>query len=93
MAASPQHATLVANTVATMTFDEDFPEMEIVNVDGAAAVYVRFGSTAPTVAGTGCIAIPATPGMWRFKPKTSGATVVKFISAGTPKVSARGVRP
>lgn len=91
MAASPQHATLVASTVATMTFDEDFTEVEVTNVDGAAVVYFRFDGTNPVVAAAGTHVLPAAVGSVIRKPKTSGVTVVKFISAGTPKVSVRGI--
>lgn len=92
MAASPQHATLVAATVATMTFDLDFPEIEVTNVDGTDIIYFRCGSTAPTVAGAGSYVVPAIEGATvRMRPQTSGATVVKIISAGTPKVSVRGI--
>jgi hypothetical protein len=80
MAASPQHATLVANTVTTLTFDEDFDRVEVLNVDGAAEVYFRFGSTNPTVGGS-----------VEAQPRLSRATVVKLISSGTPKVSVRGL--
>lgn len=92
MAASPQHATLVATTVATMTFDEDFAEFEVTNVDGAAIVYFRFDGVAPVAAAAGTYVLPAAVGSIRVKPHTSGVSVVKFISAGTPKVSARGIR-
>lgn len=91
MAASPQHATLVASTVATLTFDEDFAEVEVTNVDGAAAVYFRFDGVAPVIAAAGTHVLPAAIGSVIRKPKTSGPTVVKLISAGTPKVSARGI--
>jgi hypothetical protein len=92
MAVSPQHATLVGSTVATMTFDEDFAEMEIMNVTGTSAVYVRFDGVAPVVAAAGTHVVPAIAGATIIrKPKTSGASVVKFISAGTPVVSARGI--
>lgn len=92
MAVSPQHATLVAATVATLTFDIDFPEIEVTNVDGADIVYFRCGGTAPTVAGAGSYVVHATKGAAvTIRPQTSGPTVVKLISAGTPKVSARGI--
>ena len=91
MAASPQHATLVANTVTTLTFDEDFDRVEVLNVDGAAEVYFRFGSTAPTVGGTGCHVLPAAISSAEVQPRLSRATVVKLISSGTPKVSVRGL--
>lgn len=92
MAGTPQHATLVAATVATMTFDSDFGEVEVTAVDGAAAVYFRFDGVAPVAAATGTYVLPAVAGYTKtIKPKTSGPTVVKFISTGTPKVSARGI--
>lgn len=91
MAGSPQHATLVADTVTTMTFDQDFTRIEVVNVDGADAVYFRVGATAPAVAATGSHVLPAAVGALEVDVHTAGNTVVKLISAGTPKVSARGI--
>lgn len=92
MAASPQHVTLVAATVSTLTFDEDFAEVEVMNVDGTAAVYYRFDGVAPVVGAAGTHVLPAIAGATGIrKPKTSGPTVVKLISAGTPKVSVRGI--
>lgn len=91
MAVSPQTVTLVANTVATLEFDDDFPEMEIVNVTGAGIVYFRFGTTAPVIGAAGCHVLRAEKGAVIRKPKTSGPTVVKFISTGTDTVHARGI--
>jgi hypothetical protein len=91
MAPSPQHDTLAAGEVTTMTFDVDFAEVEVMNVDGAAEVYFRFDGTDPTVAGDGCDVLPAAISSGNFKPGTSGPTVLKLISAGTPKVTARGL--
>ncbi len=91
MAASPQHATLVANTVTTITFDEDFARIEAVNVDGVAAVYFRCDGVNPVIAATGTHVLPAAIGSVEVQPRTAGPTVVKLISAGTPKVSVRGI--
>lgn len=92
MAASPQHVTLVADTVATLTFDSNFGRVEVLNVDGAAAVYFRTDGTAPTVAGAGSHVVPAAIGSVEVSDDTAGQnTVVKLISAGTPKVSVRGL--
>ncbi len=96
MAGSPQHATLVGGVVTTLTFDVDFNRLEFVNVDGADAVYIRTGSTSnpptdPAVAGTGCHVLPAAICAMELDIYTAGATVVKLISAGTPKVSVRGI--
>jgi hypothetical protein len=92
MAGSPQHVTLTANVVSTLTFDQDFENIEVLNVDGASEVYFRVGATAPTVGGTGCHVLPAAIGSVEVEVFTSGATVVKLISAGTPKVSVRGIQ-
>ncbi|MER7331674.1 MULTISPECIES: hypothetical protein [unclassified Micromonospora] len=91
MAGSPQHVTLAAGTVTTLTFDEDFAQVEVLNVDGAAAVYFRADGLNPTVGGVGSHVIPAVIGGLIVPPKTTGNTVVKLISAGTPQVSVRGL--
>lgn len=93
MPASPQHATLVASTVTTLTFDSDFARVEVLNVTGSAAVYFSVDGSTPTVAGTGFHVVPATIGALEVPTpeNTGGNTVVKLISAGTPGVSVRGV--
>lgn len=62
MAGSPQHATLVATVVTTITFDQDYDRIEVLNVDGAARVYFRVGVIDPVVAATGCNVLPAAIG-------------------------------
>ncbi len=92
MAASPQHGTLVADTVLTLTFDTNFYRVEVLNVDGVAAVYFTVDGSTPTVAGTGSHVLPAAIGSLEVADGTSGqGTVVKLFSAGTPKVSVRGL--
>ncbi|MFG1872142.1 hypothetical protein [Micromonospora arborensis] len=82
---------MVANTVATFNFDEDFAQVEVLNVDGKAAIYFRTDGQNPTVAGVGSQVIPAVIGGLIVTPKTSGNTVIKLISTGTPQVSVRGI--
>lgn len=89
--ASPFHLTLSANLASVVTFEQDYDRIEILNVDGAAAVYFRVGQTDPTVAGTGSQVLPAAIGSIEVDVTTSGPTEVRLISAGTPKVSVRGV--
>lgn len=92
MGASPQHYTLVAATSKTFTFDLNFGRVEILNVDGAAAVYISTDGSTPTVAGDGFDVLPAAIGAVELPDRTTTATtVVKLISAGTPKVSVRGI--
>jgi hypothetical protein len=80
--------TLVASTVDTVTFTSaDLAEVEVLT-NGAADIYVTFGSTkTPTVAGTQCWRIPADTVSAVLPVHTSGDTVVKLISAGTPTYS------
>ena len=80
--------TLVASTVDTVTFTGyDAPEIEILS-DGTEDIYVSFGSAStPTVGGTVCYRVPAGSASAVFEPRTSGDTVVKLISAGTPLYS------
>ena len=90
--ANPQHFTLVANTAKTFTLDADFNSVEVTNVSGTAAVYFAIGSDAAIgVQADGCEVIPAAIGSLTVKVRTSGNTVVKVISAGTPQVSVKGV--
>lgn len=94
MADNPSHLTLSAGVATTVTFTENFGYVEVLNVDGAGAVPVYFtadGST-PTVGGNGCNIVLGSAGAFLVvADKTSGATVVKVISAGTPKISVRGI--
>jgi hypothetical protein len=90
MTASPAHGTLAADTVTTITFDEVYNQVEVLNVDGAAAIYVTADNTTPTVEGNGCNVLPAAIGGLVIASPTT-PTTVKLISAGTPKVSVRGV--
>jgi hypothetical protein len=85
--ADPQHVTLVANTVKTITLDADANRVNILNVDGAAAVYVTVDGTAPTVGGDGAWVLPAAICDLELEVTGPGNTVVKLISSGTPRVS------
>lgn len=89
--ASPQHVTLVASVVTTVSFPgAGAPSrVEVLNVDGAAEIYVSVDGTNPTVGGDGYWVLPAAIGSLEVDPHTpaSGSATVKLISAGTPKVS------
>ena len=81
---------LVAATVDTVTFDRDCDEVEVI-ADGAAAVYFTVDGSAPTVAGNNTHVLPAgAVGRRRVVVPTSGDTVVKLISSGTPRYSVSG---
>ena len=85
-----EHITLTASTVATVTLDADYNFVEVVNVDGAAAVYFTVDGATPTIAGAGTIVLPAAISGIEVQPWTSGLTTIKLISSGTPKVAVRG---
>lgn len=79
--------TLTANTQDTVTFTGvDLPEIEILS-NGEADIYVRIGSGPATVAGTDCYRVMAAMGATSLPVDTSGDTVIKLISSGTPMYS------
>ncbi len=80
--------TLVANTVDQVTFTGiDLTEVEVLS-DGTADIYVSFGAdVTPTVAGTQCYRVPEGTVSTVLTVRTSGDTVVKLISTGTPAYS------
>jgi hypothetical protein len=90
MAGSPQHTTLTADTVATLSFDDDYNRFEVLNVDGVAAIYFRFDGEEPDIAETGSHVLPAAIGSVEIQVSPE-SRVVKLKSAGTPKVSVRGI--
>lgn len=82
--------TLTADTVDTVTFTgHDVSIVEVIS-DGADEVWYSLGDASnvatPTVGGTDCLYLPAVPCVDERQPPSSGATVVKLISAGTPKI-------
>ena len=104
--ASVQHATLAAGVVANLTVTVVVPRaenlsfatppaarVEVLNVDGAEAIYFTTDGSAPTIAGADCHVLPAVVGALDVAVDVSGSSVVvKLISAGTPAVSVRAVR-
>lgn len=98
MAENPQHKTLVADTVTTVTFDRPYDRVEVMIVrdPGVEPVYFRTDGTDPGVEVDGSQVTPAVIGSLEVpvRPVTvNGAKVaqVKVISAGTPKISVRGI--
>lgn len=79
---------LTANAVTVVRFTEDVSEIEIVNMTGTAAVYYTINrEDDPTVGDPHAYLVPADIVTVRREPATSGPTVVKLISSGTPTVS------
>jgi hypothetical protein len=86
-------ATLVANTVDTITLDADYVAVEILNRSGSAEIYaVADGSLAPTVGGNGCDALPAAISSLTIDASAYGSpTIVKLISSGAPTYTVKGL--
>lgn len=87
--ATVRHVTLVADTVTPVELHINAGRIEVLNVDGAAAVYFTTDGSTPTVAGNDCHVIPAAIASVEVADEISGLAVVKLISDGTPKVSVR----
>lgn len=86
-----RHGTLVANTVSDVVLDSDFAIVEVVNVDGAAIIYLRTDAVNPTVAGDNTRVLPAVAGASLLVRVGNGVTDVRLISAGTPKFAVTGL--
>lgn len=86
-----KHATLGASTVDVVTLGKNWRRVEVVNRDGAAAIFVRLGSTSPGINGDDSDVLPAAIGSVVMRSEEAGNTVVRLISAGTPAYSVIGV--
>jgi hypothetical protein len=92
MGARIQHVTLTADDVKEVSLNKNYQRVEVLNVDGAAAVYFTVDGSDPTVEGDDCHCIPAAIGALDAPSvRQDNPTVVKLISTGTPKVSVRGL--
>lgn len=90
------HGTLAAATVRTVELGKNYRSVEVLNVDGVAAVYVNVGSTVnapkdPATAQADADVLPAAISSVEIPSPDNGNTVVKLISAGGPQVSVRGL--
>lgn len=91
--ASPNyHGQLTANTVDTITMDRDWGTVQVINDDGTSRIDFTVDGTAPVVGGTAtgrvlpaAICVDSDAGI-----AGNAVTVVKLISAGTPKYSIIG---
>ena len=80
---SPAFA-LNAGQLSTVTFTEDLLSVEVVS-DGAAPIWWRCDGGTPAIDGQGSYYLPMS-GVDQRQPSSSGPTVVKLLSAGTPTV-------
>jgi len=79
--------TLAAATEDTVTFARAEEYVEVYT-DGTSAIYFTVDGSAPAVDGARSLLLPASPAVRTVKvPRRDAPTVVKLISAGTPKYS------
>lgn len=96
-----RRGTLTANTVAVVTIEGDYGEVEVTNATGSAAIYYTLGNVAntttdPTVAGESSqlFMLPAAVSSRRHnRPAREARTIVKLISSGTPGYDVQGLDP
>src|ERR1700682_2664445 len=91
-----KHATLVANTVDTVTFSgTGKTKLQVINRSGSAAIHFVRGNVDnvpadPAVAGDDTLVLPAAVCVVEL-PALLGKNVVKLISTGTPDYSVQVV--
>lgn len=54
------HGTLTANQVATVSLDEPYELVEVLNRNGAGEIYFRLDGTDPVIGADDCYVVPAT---------------------------------
>lgn len=78
---------LVANTVTTVAFVDDVPEVEILS-DGTSIIYYSRDGSDPQIGGPNTRLVPAVQGVVVDQVLMSHhQDVLKFISPGTPTIS------
>lgn len=91
--------TLVASTVQTVSLDQPYESITVVNDTGTAAIYFRLDGVNPTVGGDDCYIVPAAitqetvPGITSIAENADGTipgSTIKLISSGTPSFTVEG---
>lgn len=87
------HQTAASGVADTVTLDKDYDAVEVVNRDGAGAIYFTVDGSAPTIAGDGTYVIPAVIGARKVASVelAAAATVVKLIASAVTAYSVIGV--
>lgn len=84
------NGTLTADTVATITADASYVQARVVNMDGAAAIYIRTDGVDPEDPWDDCEAMPAAIGYIMVRLTREGVpSTVKMRSVGTPTYSVK----
>jgi len=89
--ARTRHVTLTADEVETVELGINAARIEVLNRDGAAAVWFTTNDDDPTVGGNNTYVLPAAIGAVEVPDEVKGPSVVKLISSGTPAVSVRAL--
>lgn len=87
------HQTAASGVADSVTLDRDYAAVEVVNRDGAGAIYFTVDGSTPTIAGDGTYVIPAVIGARKVASVelAETATVVKLIASATTAYSVIGL--
>lgn len=89
---NPRYATLVADTVNTVTFTRDYERVEVSSVDGTTRVDFTVDGSTPVRGQTGTHYLPAAISAVELDVSTAGPTVVKLLATAACVVSVRGMQ-
>jgi hypothetical protein len=79
---------LTPDTIETVTFTDDVDAVEVLNIDGTAAIYFTVNGRDPVVGGNHCWALPAgAASSLVVDVPTAGRSVVKLVSASRVRFS------
>lgn len=83
--------TLTANAVQTVTVDS-WEAVEVVNLSGAAEIWIRTDGIDPVVDADDCFVLPAAKSAIILKDRTPGVSAtVKLLSSAAEKVHVRAI--
>lgn len=84
------NGVLTANVVTTITADASYVEARVLNMDGAAPIYIRTDGVTPASPWDDCEALPAAIGFLVVRLTRKGVpSTLKMVSSGTPAYSVK----
>jgi hypothetical protein len=86
-----KHGVLVDGEVTTVTLAPDCDSIEVVNVDGAAAIYFTVDGSTPDIEADDVEVVPGAVTVLRVPTVGQAPYTVQLISAGTPSFSVRAL--
>lgn len=90
-ALSSKHAVLSPGVADTVTLTVDWPQVEVLNRNGAAEIYFTVDGAVPTVGGDNTYVVPSAVASQVVGSPASGRTVVRLISSGAASYTVSGV--